>query len=284
MRRIHGLMAAVVLTAITLTLQPPPSGAMSTSNDYGTVSSALQFLPPIGAREIDPAVFDPSLTPYLKVSVWQIRASQANLLQELSAPAIQLRNRQYQVVWKAPERYLGQQLVISVGVPGLPVGSATHSVSGQRAVPIHFTLAPHPHIRAAVLYAEKESATAIAQAILGEFGVGAAQAAKILGDLILGEADQGFTTSEIAQALKTAFGTSAAQTVGILRGATNASPANLAAALVEVFGVDDATAVAQILKDTGVGAGGVQDALMARFQLDAPTAWAILGEVGFTSE
>jgi hypothetical protein len=280
-RKPRALPAAVAALVVTLPAllgsgEAPDETAVVAVDD---LSGVVAFTPPVGDAAPLASDFDASLLSHLTVTVTMASdGADPTVVGELASPQIALKNGRYQVGWAAPERYQGQSVAILVKVAELPVGATEFTVQGRRTVPIKFEVANNPRVRTAALHADGLSATAVAQALVDEFGTTATQTALLL-------AEDSYAASEIAEVLRTVFGTPAETAALLLKQQADASAGEIAQALADFFGLaDDAVAVAQILKNLGFGMSPIADALESGLGIDPVTVLDALEAVGFTAE
>ncbi|MDH5508411.1 MAG: Vps62-related protein, partial [Anaerolineae bacterium] len=150
------------------------------------LSSALHVLPPIGESKEKISNTDLSLNDFLLVSVCQVTEDGCSQVYEFTSQKtnkgldyIKLQNEFYHVNWKVSKNDIGKSFEVHFSVSGLDIGHFDYIPKSGKTIPIRFHVDNHPRIRARVLHEQDYSAIDIAQALIDEFNLGAAEIAEI---------------------------------------------------------------------------------------------------------
>jgi hypothetical protein len=247
------------------------------------LSSALHVLPPVGnSRPIPKDLFDDSLLESLMV--WSCKVTGPSSCEPVGQftgtqskrghASIRLQDWQYHLNWKVPKERARRGFQIHFSVAALELGWVAYSGAGGRTVPIKFSVANHPSIRARVLHERGLTASQIATELLSEFSLGAQPTAHVL-------SDEGISAPDTASALRDVFAVSDPPTVAQILAAAGYPPGELALALRDVLGVD-VLAVADILLKLGYPAPEIAQLLAEAFILSALETAQLLDQLGFS--
>ena len=284
----------VVLSAILVVLAPVRAFAYTNLYDP---SEALRFLPPLESDSTDGDI-DPSLTDFLKVTVYQKTDTGWDLVDEFTSQGngserLRLEGNHYHVNWHTSVPSTGGEFRIEIAVASLEIdfldvtlekGSKKEKdipadggviLPARGGVPIKFIVTSHPMIRARVLTEQGNSAYDIAQVLLSEFGLSAIECAQIL-------YNENHDAPSVGIALNLLYGLGSEDLAALFK-AIGFTAEEVASALQAVYGLDG-QAAAVILKAISFGAEEVASALQAVYGLGDQAAAAILKAIGFGAE
>jgi len=245
------------------------------------ISSALRVFPPLGSERREKGSLDSSLIDSVVVSVCRVRDSSAcEPIAEFTGGrakgghgSIRLQGQQYHVNWKVPKERSSRSYEVQFSVAGLELGSVPYEARGGRTLPVKFSIADHPVIRARVLYEQGQSASQVADRLLDEFSLGALASAQIL-------SGQGFDAAGTATALRDVFGIGDPLELSQILARSGYPAVSLAEALRDVLGLG-VLDVAAILQQLGYPRMEIAEILQEAFDLEAVTLAQLLEQLGF---